>query len=124
MMELVTVALSLISTTYGHQEMYCGDYDKPEVCAKGAITASGEEFDPNKATAAIPAPKNKILRPFYVWIKDIKGRCRRIKVNDKANEKWIGKRGLDLTPGALRKLGIKPTKHWSGRLELCSGYLQ
>jgi hypothetical protein len=56
---------------------------------------------------------------MYVSVKAVNGACVNIRINNKANPKYVGRRGLDLTPGALRLLGIEPTKHWSGKLEMC-----
>jgi hypothetical protein len=120
MVEYVMVALALTATTYGHgEEGKCGDVGSPVACEQGAITSSGEIFDPEEPTAAVPAPAKQRTRPMYVSVKAVNGDCVQIKVNDKANPRYIGRRGLDLTPGALRLLGIEPTKHWSGKLEMC-----
>ena len=119
MIEYVVIALTLTASTYGYDEDKCGDTDKPVSCASGATTSSGEEFDPDEATAAVPAPTKQRTRPMFVSVKAVNGTCVDIRINDKGNPRYIGRRGLDLTPGALRLLGIEPTKHWSGKLEMC-----
>jgi hypothetical protein len=119
MIEYVVLALTLPASLYGTGEIRCGDTDKPVPCASGATTSSGEAFDPEEATAAVPAPAKQRTRPMRVSVKAIDGSCVQIKINDKSHPRWIGRRGLDLTPGALRLLGIEPTKHWSGPLEMC-----
>lgn len=119
MLEYVVIALTLTASTYGYGEGKCGDTDKPVSCASGATTSSGEAFDPEEATAAVPAPAKQRTRPMYVSVKAANGTCVQIKVNDKSAERWVFRRGLDLTPGALRALGIVPSRYWSGKLELC-----
>ena len=119
MVEYVMVALTLTATSYGHGEESCGDVGSPVACAAGALTSSGETFDPEEPTAAVPAPAKQRTRPMYVSVKAVNGACVNIRINNKANPKYVGRRGLDLTPGALRLLGIEPTKHWSGKLEMC-----
>ncbi len=120
MIEYIILALTLPATTYGHGEAgKCGDVGAPVACTAGATTSSGEPFDPEDATAAVPAPAKQRTRPMFVSVRSVNGVCVQIRVNDKGNPRYIGVRGLDLTPGALRLLGIKPTKHWSGKLEVC-----
>lgn len=115
----IEIAFGLLSTTYGHGELQCGDVHKPRRCEKGAITASGEVFDPQKPTAAVFAPKTLILRPVDVWMQVGDGPCAKIRVNDKGHPRYIGHRGFDLSPGALKALGIKPHKQWSGVVKQC-----
>lgn len=119
MIEYVVLALTLPASTYGHLEASCGDVGAPVACDSNATTSSGEGFDPDLPTAAVPAPAKQRTRPMFVSVKSVAGICVKIRVNDKGHPRWIGRRGLDLTPGALRLLGIEPTKHWSGRLEMC-----
>lgn len=116
---LIAIANSLVSTTYGHGEMSCGDYGKPRPCEYGAITASGEGFDPNKATAAIAAPRNYVLKPMFIGLKTSKSACQKIWINDKLNSRYIGERGFDLTPESVRLLTGKADPTWSGRLYVC-----
>jgi len=113
------LALQFSATIYGLHEKNCGDIGKPIPCAKGAVTASGQHFDPDLVTAAIPAPTNRIMRPFYVCILSREGKPVHILVNDKTHPRWIGKRGLDLTPGAWKALGYEPTRSHSAKLEGC-----
>lgn len=108
------------ATVYGFGEMNCGNIGNPKPCMVGAFTATGDRFDPALATAAIPAPTKFRFKAFIVKIKDYMGRCRSIRVNDKSNPRWIGKRGLDLTPAAVELLTGKPAhRRWSGKLEFC-----
>lgn len=114
--------LSGLSTVYGLQEVKCGDSHDPKPCLHGAITASGEVFNPAALTAAIPMPKNQRMRPFDVYLRHPdNGPCIKIRVNDKMNERYIGKRIFDLTPGAVHAItGKKATKYWSSKgVQLC-----
>ena len=120
MQAYVSLALTLTHSVYGvNQEKMCGDVGKPVACVQGARTSSGEEFNPDAVTAAVPAPTAQRTRITTVKLRAVSGECVEIRVNDKANSRFIGVRGLDLTPGALRALGIEPTKYWSGRIEMC-----
>lgn len=119
MIEYIALALALPHSTYGWGSNNCGDIGRPVACSKGAITSSGEEFDPDAVTAAVPAPTSQRTRVTTVKLRATSGKCVAIKINDKSNPRFIGLRGLDLTPGALRALGIEPTRHWSGRIEMC-----
>ncbi len=119
---LLSLASGLQATTYGWSEMMCGDVGSPRICAKGAVTASGEEFDPAVASAAIAAPARLVLRPQWVWLRLADGpfKCVRIRLNDKSNPRWIGRRGFDLSPAAVRRLtGAVPSSAWSGRVHVC-----
>lgn len=110
------------ATTYGWGEMMCGDVGKARSCSEGAITASGQVFDPELPTAAIAAPFNLRMPKtgVEVYMKVEGGECTKILVNDKKNPRFIGKKPFDLTPGALRALGVNPTRHWSGKVLLCT----
>jgi len=120
MVEYIALALVMTASTYGYSEQNCGDSGSPVDCSKGATTSSGEAFHPDTIpTAAVPAPVKQRTRPMFVKIKAMNGSCVTIRVNDKSNERFIGKRGLDLTPAALSALGIKPDRNWSGVLTEC-----
>jgi hypothetical protein len=120
MISYLLLASGLMAYTFGYSEMKCGEIHKPVACSHGAKTASGEEFDPkNIASAAIPLPKNIRMIPVTVKLRIQGGECAEIRVNDKAPEKWLGKRGFELTPAALKKLGVTPSKSWSGIVEVC-----
>ena len=119
------VALNLTATTYGHGEMMCGDPQQPKACQTGVSTASGEPFDSSIASAALPMPAHYRMRPFTVRLR-LAGLetapCVTIRVNDKSNERWLGERGLDLSPSAVAQLTRgRPTDTWSYEegLELC-----
>jgi hypothetical protein len=112
-------AMPLRATVYGFGELMCGDIGKPKPCSKGAITASGEMFDPDIASAAIPVPTDKRMIAFDVFIRGIDGECHRLRVNDKSNPRWIGKRGLDLSPRAVEIVTGSRRPTWSGKLEFC-----
>lgn len=121
MVEYVALALVMTASSYGYDEHMCGDVGDPVACSHGATTSSGEAFQPDTVpTAAVPAPTQQRTRPMYVKIKAMDGSCVSIRVNDKANPRFIGKRGLDLTPAALAALGIVPSKNWSGVLTPCN----
>lgn len=120
--DLITLALSLTATTYGHGEIKCGEPGKARPCARGAITSSGIPFDPQLKLAAVPAPKGMIIRPTIVRVKDVKGNCVSILLADKKHWRYIGTRmgGLDLSPAAVEAITHQPaTRHWTGRLQAC-----
>ena len=120
---LITTALSLTATTYGWGEKMCGDIGRPRACIDGAVTASGQPFKPSIPSAAVPAPTNRRIQPTILYLK-LKGvpnaPCVGIVLNDKANPRWIGQRGLDLSPAAVQALtGRMPTPYWKGEVEQC-----
>lgn len=123
----ILVASGLHSTTYGHGELMCGNIGKPVRCSVGAITASGEVFDPQIPTAAIFSPtslrmwKRASVMPVRI-LPD--GKCMFIRINDKMNPRYIGKRGFDLTPASVKLLGGKVSDKWSGKVEVCGKVLQ
>ena len=106
--QFISLAFTVgVSSTYGFGEPFCGDYDqKPQPCEYGAITASGEVFDPELPTAAVAAPRGLRMYPVVVYM-SAGGPCVPIRINDKLNERYIGERGFDLSRGALRALGLK-----------------
>lgn len=116
----LAIASGLVSTVYGGGEMFCGDVGKPVACAHGAITASGEVFDPTIPMVAIAAPYGVRLRARMVSLKVPGGECRPVLLADKMNPRWIGVRGFDLTPAAVELLtgGAQGLK-WSGRVQVC-----
>lgn len=119
--ELLVIASGLISTTYGYGEVMCGDIHSPRPCAAGAITASGVAFDPRLPQVALAAPTHLRLPASHIWLRVPGGECRRIALVDKMNPRYIGVRGFDLTPRAVELLTGKPaTRHWSGRVYVCS----
>lgn len=116
----ITLALINTATIYGYGEKFCGEPERPVPCDIRAITASGEGFNPSEISAAIPLPRNKIMRTFYLHVKDYRGKCIKLKVNDKKNWRYIGNGGLDLTPAAVMAItGKLPNRFWSGKLEVC-----
>ncbi len=117
----IQLASGLRATTYGYGEGNCGDIDKPRPCSKGAVTASGEPFNPNLATAAIFAPTKLRMRARWVWLRVDEGPCKLIRVNDKGNPRYIGIRGFDLSPRAVEVLTGQPAvSTWSGRVYVCT----
>lgn len=116
----LAIASGLISTVYGGGEMFCGDIGKPRPCAYGAITASGEVFDPSIPMAAIAAPSGVRFRSRMVSLKVPGGECKPVLLADKMNPRWVGVRGFDLTPAAVELLtgGAQGLK-WSGRVQVC-----
>lgn len=119
MFYFILLATTLPATTYGYGEIRCGDVGHAEACSTGAVTASGEPFDPDAVAAAIPLPQRRIMRPFDLSLRARDGSCVLVRVNDKSHPRWIGQRGLDLTPGALRALGHEPSATWGGEVQLC-----
>jgi len=118
--ELIMTAITVFSTTYSYGEMMCGDIGKPVKCQKGAITASGIPIDGKLPIIAIAAPTRMILRPHWVHMQlEGKESCHWLLLADKMNPRYIGKRGFDLTPSALRTLGVTPDPTWSGNLIMC-----
>lgn len=116
----IALAATQVATVYGYGEHYCGDVGQPRPCDSRAVTASGDRFKPMEITAAVPAPKRKRISSYTIYIKSHKGTCVPVKVNDKKNPRYIGKGGLDLTPGAVWAItGRLPTRYWSGKIELC-----
>lgn len=121
----IALAVTQVANIYGLSERMCGDVGKPVPCDERAITASGDQFKPMEITAAVPAPKEKRISGYTIYIKSHKGTCIPVRVNDKKNPRYIGKGGLDLTPGAVWAItGKLPSRHWSGRIELCKREVQ
>lgn len=121
---MIEIFLWLVSglpaTTYGHGGFNCGDVGKPVQCKYGAITASGVVLHPDEPQVAIAIPKKWRIRPRFIYIRTKDSPCVEVHLVDKMNERYVGKRGFDITPGTLRKLGIKPTKHWSDKIYVCN----
>lgn len=116
----IALAAVQVATVYGYGESMCGDIGQPRPCDTGAITASGERFNPSEITAAVPAPKAKRIFTKTIYIKNHEGDCIPVKINDKKNPRYIGKGGLDLTPAAVWAItGRLPNRYWSGKIELC-----
>jgi hypothetical protein len=115
----LAIASGLTATTYGYGELKCGDYNNVSQCNKNATTASGDSFNPNIPAAALAIPKIYRVRPQYIFIRTENSSCIKVLLNDKMAEKYVGSRGLDLTPSAVKALGEKPHKAWSGRIFLC-----
>lgn len=118
--KFVLLASNLLATTYGHGELMCGDIGNPAKCEKGAVTASGVEFDPEIPMAAVAAPTRAKVKPIWIWLQYNSRPCVRILLADKMNPRYIGRRGFDLTPAAVKLLtGQEPTTHWSGKIRVC-----
>jgi hypothetical protein len=121
LMDLLLIASSLPSTTYGYGETMCGDIHKPMKCDIGAITASGVPFDPQVPSIAIAAPAHLRIRPTLIYMRIDGGKCKPVWLLDKMNPRWIGIRGFDLTPAAVELLtGKAATPYWSGVVEVCN----
>lgn len=117
---LLLIASGLMSTTYGHDELACGDVKTPRPCSIGAVTASGVPFDPSLPQVAIAAPERFILKHSVIGLRIKGGQCKSVNLVDKMHHRWIGERGFDLTPAAVRLItGKAPTEHWSGVLFVC-----
>jgi hypothetical protein len=121
----IALAATQVATVYGYGEYMCGDVGQARPCDHRAVTATGDRFKPMEITAAVPAPKSKRISSFTIYVKSYKGVCIPVKVNDKKNPRYVGRSGLDLTPGAVWAItGKLPTRHWSGRIELCKPEVQ
>lgn len=117
----IALALKFNATIYGMNEYYCGDYDqKPTQCTQGLVTASGEIFDPGELTAAVPMPRNRVLKVSEIQLRAFDGQCLKIRITDKKHERYVGNGGIDLTPAAVKALTGKPAnRFWSGKLVQC-----
>jgi len=121
MLEFINIALQLTAQVYGMGELYCGDYNqKPQPCGYGAVMASGAIFEPHLPIAAVPMPRNRILRPTWICLQGSKGQDVWIRLADKKHERYIGNIGFDLSPKAVELVTGKPaTRHWSGKVQEC-----
>jgi len=115
----ILMASGLVSTTYGWGEKMCGDIGHPVECVKGARTASGDEFNPTVPSAAVAATTGLRMRSVLIGLRIPGGKCHHITINDKSNPRWIGDRGFDLSPAAVRLLTGEAYKYWSGVVEVC-----
>lgn len=123
--KLLKLAMTLQATVYGLGENMCGDIGDPMPCIKGAVTSSGEIFDPNIPSAALPFPTKRVIKPMSIYISINNGKCILVRLNDKSNPRWIGRRGLDLSPAAIKQsTGEYPDKHWGGTVKLCQKKLK
>jgi len=113
------MAIFLPNSTYGYNELMCGNIGRPKPCSYGALTANGDVFDPNIASAAIPSPTKLSMGTYYLNVQGKNG-CFKLRVNDKSNPRWINKRGFDLSPKAVELITGKRNRHWSGRIKLCA----
>jgi hypothetical protein len=110
-----------VATVYGFSEKLCGDVGKPRRCSKGAITASGQMFDPHEPTAAMALPfKFKLpAEGLRVGLMFEGGTCTSILINDKKHPRFINHKPLDLSIGAVKAMGGIPTKIFSAEVFLC-----
>jgi hypothetical protein len=116
----IVIASGLLATTYGYSEPNCGDIGKPQPCRAGAVTASGEPFNPAAATAAVAAPTRLRIQARWLKLRVDNGSCEWIFLTDKMNPRYIGERGFDLTPAAVELLTKQPaTPTWSGVVHVC-----
>lgn len=114
MLRWIELALSLPATVYGKGELMCGDPGKVVPCDSNATTASGDPFDPQALTVAVPLPAKRIMRPMRLCLENPQtGKRVWVTVNDKANERWIGQRGFDMTPATYKALTGKQARPWS-----------
>jgi hypothetical protein len=117
----VSIALSHPATTYGWGEVMCGDVHSPRACDNEATTASGEPFQPDIPSAAVPAPFNVIMPSKIIWLRDEQGECRSLTLNDKKHPRFIASGGLDLSKGAIEMLyPSTASRTWSGKVEACT----
>lgn len=117
----IEIAMVQEAQIYGLGEKgFCGDIHRPVACDRNATTASGQRLDPDAITGAVPLGKSFIMRPKTICVLDYRGREINININDKKNPRFINRKGLDLTPAAVRAITGKPvTKYWSGKLQAC-----
>lgn len=118
----IELAFTLLATTYGYGEKMCGDVGHAVRCRSGIPTASGIPFDTSRPQLAVAAPAILRMERREAWIRlDQPGApCVHVEIVDKMAERWIGLRGFDLNPAALRLLmpdGAGP--EWSGRVRRC-----
>lgn len=113
MWKYISLAMTQVSTTYGYNELQCDGE-----CSHGNLTASGETFIPNEASAAIPLPVSVRVRSFILYFVSSTGVCEPIRVNDKKSM-FTSKRGFDFSPGALVVLGYEVSPTWSGKVGVC-----
>lgn len=115
----ILAASGTTATTYGYGEQYCGE-EEPISCDLGAITASGVPFDPNLPQAAIALKQQTVMHPIIVGLRTESGPCAPIQFVDKKHARFYGSdHPFDLTPGALRAMGVLPSATWSGRVYVC-----
>ncbi len=118
--EAILIAHGLVSTVYGFGEHRCGDVGHTRACDNTAITASGETFDPTQPTMAVAAPFDQPIEARWMYIKTRTSPCVRVRLNDKLNPRYIGKRGFDLSPATVVLLtGKTATQTWSDQVYLC-----
>jgi hypothetical protein len=111
----ILMALNNTATTYGWGEQSCNG-----ACREGySTTASGEKLLSTVPSAAIPIPAFMFFKPFWLSVKTLKGKCTKIRINDKTSPRLIGKRGFDLSPRALFQLTNIRSKNWTGKLYPC-----
>lgn len=118
-MDYIIIASGLLSTTYGYGERFCGDIGKPVACDSRATTSSGIPLTNSLPIIAVAAPSRVTFKAHWVRMKADNKKCAWLLLADKMNPRYVGNRGFDLTPEALRRLSIKPHKHWSGTLTPC-----
>lgn len=111
-----------VHTTYGYGETRCGDPHEPRTCDSTATTASGLPFHPDEPHVALHVPSavtSRVrIRPgrwSVCFLHARTGEPVHLPVTDKKGNPG----GLDLSPGALRLLGISPSPSWSGNLTPC-----
>jgi len=115
----IRLAFSIVATTYGWGETRCGDVGRPAKCATGATTASGVTFDTRVPQLAVAAPDEIYIPARIIWV-TAGGECVAVWLVDKMHPRWIGTRGFDVNPEALRQLvGDDAGPQWSGRLAAC-----
>ena len=117
----IEIAMVQEAQVYGLGEKgFCGDPHRPVACDHNAFTATGDRLNPDALTGAVPLGKRYIMRPRTICVLDYRGRELKILINDKKNARFINKKGLDLTPAAVKAITGQPaTKYWSGRIQAC-----
>ncbi len=117
----IKLAFTVVATTYSWGERNCGDVGHPVKCAPGAITASGVPLSATIPQVAVAAPELLRIPPEVIYM-TAGGSCVAVWVVDKMNPRWIGARGFDLNPAALRALigDEAANQEWSGRVSRCT----
>lgn len=121
LLNLLLLASGMRATVYGYGEIMCGSTGKPVACKEGAVTSSGMPFNPKLPMVAVPAPSALRFAPMKIGLRVPGGKCVEVWLADKSHPRWIGQRGFDMSPAAVKAItGKTPDRYWSGAVEVCS----
>lgn len=104
---------------YGWGEKMCGDIGHPRACSKGAVTASGEIFDPEIPSIAVSAPSKVRGRAYNIYIKVKNGPCIKVRANDKKNFRYLRTVPIDISPRAIQLMTGSRSRNFSDKIYLC-----